>query len=57
MMPVSLSLRRRHGLDTNSLFVGVDEIARGFSACAVFLWYPLYWICYNQSKSFACRFS
>ncbi|KAK1760537.1 putative peptide transporter ptr2 [Echria macrotheca] len=26
----------------------VDEIARGFSACAVFLWYPLYWICYNQ---------
>ncbi|KAK0652199.1 POT family-domain-containing protein [Cercophora newfieldiana] len=26
----------------------VDEIAGGFSACAVFLWYPLYWLCYNQ---------
>ncbi|KAK3326352.1 peptide transporter-like protein [Apodospora peruviana] len=26
----------------------VDEVARGFNACAVFLWYPLFWICYNQ---------
>ncbi|KAK0635785.1 POT family-domain-containing protein [Bombardia bombarda] len=26
----------------------VDEVARGFSACAVFLWYPLFWLCYNQ---------
>jgi POT family proton-dependent oligopeptide transporter len=31
-----------------NIFEGVDEIARGFSACTVFLWYPLYWICYNQ---------
>lgn len=28
----------------------VDEVARGFNACAVFLWYPLFWICYNQSE-------
>ncbi|SJL09229.1 related to PTR2-Di-and tripeptide permease [Armillaria ostoyae] len=26
----------------------VDEVARGFKACGVFLWYPLYWLCYNQ---------
>lgn len=29
----------------------VDEVRRGFNACAVFLWYPLFWLCYNQSKS------
>jgi len=26
----------------------VDEVRRGFKACAVFLWYPLYWLAYNQ---------
>lgn len=26
----------------------VDELRRGFKACTVFLWYPLYWVCYNQ---------
>ncbi|KAK4193143.1 POT family-domain-containing protein [Podospora australis] len=26
----------------------VDEVHRGFNACAVFMWYPLYWLCYNQ---------
>ncbi|KAK3359123.1 POT family-domain-containing protein [Lasiosphaeria hispida] len=26
----------------------VDEVGRGFNACAVFLWYPLFWVCYNQ---------
>jgi POT family proton-dependent oligopeptide transporter len=26
----------------------VDEVARGFAACRVFLWYPLYWLTYNQ---------
>jgi POT family proton-dependent oligopeptide transporter len=26
----------------------VDEVHRGFNACAVFLWYPLFWLCYNQ---------
>lgn len=26
----------------------VDEVHRGFNACAVFLWYPLYWLTYNQ---------
>ncbi|OBZ77984.1 putative peptide transporter ptr2 [Grifola frondosa] len=26
----------------------VDEVKRGFKACAVFLWYPLYWLSYNQ---------
>ncbi|KAH8590996.1 Ptr2 peptide transporter [Bisporella sp. PMI_857] len=26
----------------------VDEVARGFKACSVFLWYPLFWLTYNQ---------
>ncbi|KAF8635253.1 hypothetical protein AX15_000479 [Amanita polypyramis BW_CC] len=26
----------------------VDEVRRGFAACGVFLWYPLYWLTYNQ---------
>lgn len=26
----------------------VDEVARGFAACSVFCWYPLYWLAYNQ---------
>jgi POT family proton-dependent oligopeptide transporter len=26
----------------------VDEVARGFAACSVFSWYPLYWLTYNQ---------
>jgi len=26
----------------------VDEVRRGFAACAVFMYYPLYWLCYNQ---------
>lgn len=26
----------------------VDELKRGWTACLVFLWYPLYWITYNQ---------
>lgn len=26
----------------------VDEVRRGFAACRVFLWYPLYWLAYNQ---------
>ncbi|KAI9369163.1 PTR2-domain-containing protein [Aspergillus egyptiacus] len=26
----------------------VDEVARGLKACRVFLWYPLYWLSYNQ---------
>ncbi|KEF60533.1 POT family proton-dependent oligopeptide transporter [Exophiala aquamarina CBS 119918] len=26
----------------------VDEVRRGFKACTVFLWYPLYWVTYNQ---------
>jgi len=26
----------------------VLEVGRGWAACSVFLWYPLYWICYNQ---------
>jgi len=28
--------------------VWVDEVRRGFHACSVFLWYPLYWLTYNQ---------
>ncbi|KAK7451239.1 hypothetical protein VKT23_012577 [Stygiomarasmius scandens] len=26
----------------------VDEVDRGFKACAVFLWYPVWWLTYNQ---------
>ncbi|KAJ5159271.1 Major facilitator superfamily domain general substrate transporter [Penicillium coprophilum] len=26
----------------------VDEVRRGLMACRVFLWYPLYWLAYNQ---------
>lgn len=26
----------------------VDEVRRGFKACTVFCWYPLYWLAYNQ---------
>ncbi|KAF2421251.1 PTR2-domain-containing protein [Tothia fuscella] len=26
----------------------VDEVRRGFKACTVFLWYPFYWLTYNQ---------
>ncbi|KFA61279.1 hypothetical protein S40285_05514 [Stachybotrys chlorohalonatus IBT 40285] len=26
----------------------VDELARGFSACVVFCYYPIFWLCYNQ---------
>lgn len=26
----------------------VDEVRRGFAACAVFCYYPLYWLAYNQ---------
>ncbi|KAF2007540.1 PTR2-domain-containing protein, partial [Amniculicola lignicola CBS 123094] len=29
----------------------VDEVARGWSACGVFLWYPLYFITYNQMSN------
>ncbi|KAL4063881.1 POT family-domain-containing protein [Scleroderma yunnanense] len=26
----------------------VDELRRGFKACSVFLWFPIYWLSYNQ---------
>lgn len=26
----------------------VDEVSRGFAACSVFCWFPLYWLTYNQ---------
>jgi len=26
----------------------VDQVARGFSACRLFFWLPLYWLAYNQ---------
>ncbi|KAJ7662520.1 POT family-domain-containing protein [Mycena polygramma] len=28
--------------------VWVDEVQRGLKACWVFLWYPIYWLTYNQ---------
>ncbi|KAF2867136.1 POT family-domain-containing protein [Massariosphaeria phaeospora] len=29
----------------------VDEVARGWAACSVFLFYPLYWLTYNQMNN------
>lgn len=29
----------------------VDEVARGVKACSVFLFYPLFWLAYNQIDS------
>ncbi|EEQ28888.1 hypothetical protein McanMca71_001050 [Microsporum canis] len=29
----------------------VDEVRRGLIACSVFLWYPLFWVAYNQGTS------
>jgi POT family proton-dependent oligopeptide transporter len=29
----------------------VAELRRGFNACAVFCWYPLFWLCYNQTNN------
>lgn len=29
----------------------VDEVRRGFKACTVFLWFPIYWLCYNPITS------
>ncbi|KDQ52243.1 hypothetical protein JAAARDRAFT_162976 [Jaapia argillacea MUCL 33604] len=26
----------------------VDEVRRGFKACIVFVWFPIYWLTYNQ---------
>ncbi|KAG6817992.1 hypothetical protein H0H93_006871 [Arthromyces matolae] len=26
----------------------VDEVRRGFKACGVFVWFPMYWLTYNQ---------
>lgn len=26
----------------------VDEVRRGLKACTVFLWYPIWWLTYNQ---------
>jgi POT family proton-dependent oligopeptide transporter len=26
----------------------VDQVARGLKACAIFLWFPIYWLTYNQ---------
>ncbi|KAI5863619.1 PTR2-domain-containing protein [Durotheca rogersii] len=26
----------------------VDEVRRGLKACSVFVWYPIYWLSYNQ---------
>ncbi|KAL9135668.1 MAG: hypothetical protein Q9175_003131 [Cornicularia normoerica] len=28
--------------------IWVDEVRRGLKACTVFLWYPVYWLAYNQ---------
>ncbi|KAJ5915311.1 peptide transporter ptr2 [Penicillium verhagenii] len=29
----------------------VDEVRRGFKACGVFVWLPLYWLAYNQEMN------
>jgi POT family proton-dependent oligopeptide transporter len=28
--------------------IWVDEVAKGVHACSVFVWYPVYWLSYNQ---------
>lgn len=28
--------------------IWIDQVARGFNACKVFFWLPLYWLAYNQ---------
>lgn len=28
--------------------VFIDELKRALKACVVFLWYPVYWVCYGQ---------
>jgi proton-dependent oligopeptide transporter, POT family len=35
-----------HWMDFDDTWV--NEVARGLSACKVFLWYPLYWLAYGQ---------
>jgi len=29
----------------------VDEVRRGFKACVVFVWFPVYWLTYNQMNN------
>lgn len=29
----------------------VEEVARGWNACSVFLWFPICWITYNQIEN------
>lgn len=29
----------------------VDEVRRGLKACAVFMWFPVFWLAYNQMNS------
>lgn len=29
----------------------VDEVRRGYKACSVFVWYPIYWLSYNMLNS------
>ncbi|OZJ03127.1 hypothetical protein BZG36_03878 [Bifiguratus adelaidae] len=31
--------------------VFIDELKRTIKACAVFCWYPIYWLCYSQMTS------
>jgi len=44
--PSNLAGARPKWMDFDDKWVA--EVARGFAACKVFLWYPLYWLTYNQ---------
>jgi proton-dependent oligopeptide transporter, POT family len=46
--PSKLGERRPKWMTFDDAFV--DELRRGFSACAVFCWYPIYWLTYSQRK-------
>ncbi|KAL4809415.1 POT family-domain-containing protein [Aspergillus unguis] len=45
--PVRLNIRRKPTWMTFD-DQWVDEVRRGFKACSVFVWYPIYWLAYGQ---------
>ncbi|KAJ5129149.1 Major facilitator superfamily domain general substrate transporter [Penicillium bovifimosum] len=44
--PTALGANKPVWMDFDDAWV--DEVRRGLLACRVFLWYPLYWLAYNQ---------
>ncbi|EPE24804.1 MFS general substrate transporter [Glarea lozoyensis ATCC 20868] len=44
--PSNLATARPHWMTFDDKWV--DEVKRGFAACTVFCWFPIYWLTYNQ---------